>query len=75
MECKFEKLRCLGSDIKISKKTRQAYAVALFQKGMETLQLMLPDNVTVEDDCFYNLSCDYSPKWKSLTLVSLSKID
>lgn len=70
MKVVIEDVRCLGSEIKTSKKGNP-YIASLFQKGIETIQLMLPDNTNAEDEKRYDLICDYSTRWKSMTLKEL----
>lgn len=74
MKLKCEKSTLLATDIVTSKKGN-SYAVGLFQKGIDTLKLMLPEgNTSPEIHKDYDLELDYNTAYKQLTLLSLTEV-
>lgn len=64
----------LATEKRVSKKGN-TYNVALFQQGVDTLQIMLPDNVDysfLKCQTSYILVIDYSTRWKSLSIKSIA---
>lgn len=63
---------CLGVESKTSKRGN-AYLVAYFLKGVETLSIMLPaGSVPPETGKNYNLQIDYDCKWGKVSLKSFN---
>ena len=74
MKLKSEKATLLATDLVKSKKGNM-YAVGLFQKGIDTLKLMLPeDNTNPVTQKDYDLELDYNTAYKQLTLVAFNEV-
>lgn len=68
-----KEVRLLATD-NVKSKKGNSYNVGLFQKGVDTIKLMLPDDVNIDElelNQTYDLEVDYNTQYRQLSLLSL----